>query len=57
MLDAYIIERIRHRQSPEEEGAGLPLWIEQPVDEYPRAREDIPPEEPQRGIVTIDFTI
>ena len=60
MLDAFIIDRIR-RERQQQEPSRLPLKVE--IPDQPRPREgqrDRRPEnddQPQRGVVIIDFGI
>ena len=62
MLDAYIIDKIR-RERESRESDRLPLHIEIPCESpydrnEPRDRRDRrEDDEPERGVVIIDFTI
>lgn len=58
MLDAFIIEELRRREELERGHAERPV-LELPLDDSrekrPAPRQEDNPENPQRGVVVIDF--
>lgn len=57
MLDAYIIRRIRNKEETAVDGERIPLRIEVPIQPPEPEQRQSPPDERQRGIVEIDFSI